>query len=778
MPNRLVRPAAGACATGVLAALATMSAAPPATAAPGRVTPAPASARLFTLNGSWVLASRSPDGRTVGRVLPAPGGSPVQSLMTLTVGASSYAFPAAALPYLGRGLSPDLFQLGALLRTERAGKLPVRLSYRGRRVPAVPGVTVTHASAGTAEGYLTQASAVRFGSALARQDRAGQAGGRYGADGLFARGTSISLAGEPGTGRAATAPATASKTPKQLLKVTASNLAGKPDNGDAVLVANADNSNIFGQNPNLSVQHFSDGVVTYHVPAGPYWAIGIFGGTLTHDAQYYHRLAVLPQFSVTKSTTVHIAERTANSKITMVTPRPATPVSTNFTVDHPGQTGPPIQINFSNDSSGPVGSGPPMPPLWVSPTTRRPTAGGLHVYASQQLAPPSTPAARPGSAAPYWYAVEYRGPNGIIPAQHYRVRNSQLGTVSERYYQASPQRSLIAIDGSLVPSLNGYMNPSPLLTHTPGTLTAYLGGNVPDMTWGGYDITLNNQGDEIAGQDSLFVPHPRRSHTADDWNAYPLHPGVNDNPEPDGWANGMEPSASRIGNTLLLNVTAVGDNEPGHLGIGFGAAGADKVTGRYVIDQNGKQIAGGVAPAPPGGSNEFSTKATLSPQASVVSFGLTVHNSGPAYPLSVATHTVWTWHSSRQPGVRLPGDWYCESTVSGSIYKCAVQPMMTLRYAVRGLSLAGQAPAGRQVVDLTVGHLQLVKPIAVTKATMAVSVNGGKTWRQAKVTGRDGHYRAMFDAPAGAYVMTRSTATDAAGGSVAETITRAYRVAS
>ena len=422
-----------------------------------------------------------------------------------------------------------------------------------------------------------------------------------------------------------------------------------------------------------------------------------------------------------------------------------------------------------------------MPPLWVSPTHRRPTAGSLHVYASQQLAPPSSPpagwAARAGAAPPYWYAVEYRGPDGIIPAQHYRVRRRDLGTVTERYYQASPQRAEIAIDGSLLTSLNGYMNPSPFVARTPASLTAYLGGNVPDMTWGGYAFILNKKGDGIAGQDSVFVAHPPRRHTVDAWNAYPLHPAVNDNPVPRGWANGLVPSASRIGNTLLLNVTPIGDNEPGHLGSGFGAVGTDKVTGRYVIDQNGKRIAGGPAPAAPGGSAEFATKATLTPRASVVSFGLTVRSSGPAHSLSTATHTVWTWHSSRQPGARLPGDWYCEGTASGFIYTCAVQPMMALRYAVRGLSVAGQAPAGRQAVDLTVGHLQLVKPIAVTKVTMAVSLDGGKTWRQARVTGRDGHYRAMFGAPAGAYVMTRTTARDAAGGSVTETITRAYRIA-
>jgi hypothetical protein len=35
----------------------------------------------------------------------------------------------------------------------------------------------------------------------------------------------------------------------------------------------------------------------------------------------------------------------------------------------------------------------------------------------------------------------------------------------------------------------------------------------------------------------------------------------------------------------------------------------------------------------------------------------------------------------------------------------------------------------------------------------------------------------QFTAPAGAYVTLRTSATDAAGGSITETITRAYRIA-
>ncbi|HEX4060392.1 MAG TPA: hypothetical protein VHY58_05140 [Streptosporangiaceae bacterium] len=572
-------------------------------------------------------------------------------------------------------------------------------------------------------------------------------------------------------GRSATQPR--SSGAKQTLTVTATNLAGKPDNGDAVLVANADNSDIFGQNPNVSIQHFSGGVATYHVPAGPYWAIGIFGGTLdSHNEAYYRRLVVLPQFSVTGKTTEHIAEQAATSKITMVTPRPATAVSTNFTIDHPGNTGPPVQLNFSNTTLQPAASNPPVPPLWVSPTTQRPTAGSLHTYASQQLASPA------GPGQPYRYAVEYLNRSGTIPEQRYVVAPKDLATVNERYYQAGRQPVQIALYGSLLTSLNGYMNPAPFLASAPHTLTAYLGGNVPNMTWQGYDLTLNKEGNYAAGKFGEFVPIPPGTHTTQSWNAYPLHPGVNDNPEPNGWANGLQPSALRLGDKLLLNVIPSGDNQPGHSGTGFEHLGSDKISGSYVIDQNGKQIAGGPTPPAQGGSTEFSTKATLSSKPSVVSFGLNVASSGPAFPLSTATHTVWTWHTDQRPGVKLPGDWYCQGTPTGFIDKCVVQPMMTLRYAVAGLALNGQVPAGPEVVNLTVGHLQLVKPIAITKVAMSVSFDGGKTWQPAQVTGHGGAYRAAFTAPAGAYVMTRTHAEDAAGGSVSETITRAFGVAS
>jgi Neuraminidase (sialidase) len=100
--------------------------------------------------------------------------------------------------------------------------------------------------------------------------------------------------------------------------------------------------------------------------------------------------------------------------------------------------------------------------------------------------------------------------------------------------------------------------------------------------------------------------------------------------------------------------------------------------------------------------------------------------------------------------------------------------MMTLRYSVQNMALDGSAPPGLQLVRIFVGHLQHARAARVIRAAMQVSFDGGKTWHHARVVGRDGSYTAVFAAPPGARVTLRTSAADAAGGSVTETITSAY----
>jgi len=173
---------------------------------------------------------------------------------------------------------------------------------------------------------------------------------------------------------------------------------------------------------------------------------------------------------------------------------------------------------------------------------------------------------------------------------------------------------------------------------------------------------------------------------------------------------------------------------------------------------------------------------TVSAKPSVIRFTLNAARSGPAYVLSPRTQTVWTWRSRSQPTATVPQAWYCSYVLVNGQYvarrRCAVQPMMTLDYQVRGLALDGTAPAGPQAIDLTVGHLQLARAARVTGAAAQVSCDGGQRWQRATVTasGR-GLFRIGFRVPGGCGVTLRVSATDAAGGSVTETITRAYAVA-
>jgi hypothetical protein len=104
--------------------------------------------------------------------------------------------------------------------------------------------------------------------------------------------------------------------------------------------------------------------------------------------------------------------------------------------------------------------------------------------------------------------------------------------------------------------------------------------------------------------------------------------------------------------------------------------------------------------------------------------------------------------------------------------------MITLRYLVAGLALDGAAPAGRQRLTIVATHLPLAKAAPITAAGLRVSLDGGKTWRRAAVTGTGhGRFQATFTAPAGSLVTLRASARDGAGGSVTETISRGYAIA-
>jgi hypothetical protein len=686
-------------------------------------------------------------------VLPGASAQLPGSLLGLDLGGVRYEIPQAALPYLGRGLNPDLFRLSSLTRLARGG-LPVTVSYHGR-LPALPGVTITQAGRGRAEGHLAAAGARAFALALARQFRADHARGSYGQDGMFAHGVAIGLAGAP-----ARAAAPAVRSPMHTLTITGTSMAGRPDTGDVVLVMNADNSHLFAD-PIEAQQTFVHGIAKLSVPAGHYWALGIFSSLRPGVF-----LPVLPQFSVFRNTTVHMDGRTADSKLQMVTPRPALQHMASLILIHPTPAGPAEGVQFFTFEN-PI-------PIYASPTTRRPTAGTLQVFPFEQLVSEA-----PGT--PYFYALAYRNTSGLIPRLRYVVKPTSLATVDGRYYSSAKVFGNYFVDPIFprqgIQVANGLIQEGALEIGLPAPrqITEYLTAG-PGIQWTAFYFLLDRG--SLGGQFDVWRPLPAGKQVTQNWNAYPLHEGYNDdlvgtaNPSP--WV----PSAFRAGDTLTLDLNPFSDSVPGHTGVG----GEPFTGGSYQIDENGKQIAAGNPGTQRGFFGEFDTHVPLSPHPGVVRFALSVALTGRSAPkLSPVDQAVWTWRSAHEAGARLPAGWTCLPTGGGIVHpvrSCAAEPMMTLGYGVAGEGLGGSTPPGRQVLHLSVGHIQLAKAAAVTRASVSVSFDGGKTWHPAQVSGHAGHYTAVFTAPAGALVTLRTHATDAAGGSITETITSAYQVAS
>jgi hypothetical protein len=322
------------------------------------------------------------------------------------------------------------------------------------------------------------------------------------------------------------------------------------------------------------------------------------------------------------------------------------------------------------------------------------------------------------------------------------------------------------------------VNPFPVPTRE----TEYMLGD-PAIRW---SDNYSQRGQNLAGgRSDVWRAFHAGEQAAESWNASPLHEGYNANLT--GAANPLlrVPSASRAGDSLTLDVTPFSDSTPGHGGNGgfFGgpALPVNHISGHYEIDENGKVIAAGNPLAgfkEIGLFGEFNAHVTLSPHPSTVRLVLDAAGTGKMFALSTSSHTVWTWRSSHESGARLPAGWTCVSPLQHPRRSCAVEPMMTLGYAVAGLSLSDMAPPGTQTVQVSAGHLQLAAKTAVTRATVAVSFDGGKTWHPAAVAGSNGSYTATFTAPASAKVSLRTSAADAAGGTIAETVINAYQVSS
>jgi len=225
--------------------------------------------------------------------------------------------------------------------------------------------------------------------------------------------------------------------------------------------------------------------------------------------------------------------------------RPAVSQQTSFTLIRSGQAG-------AASSVGWAGTG---VQFWVSPTSRKPTVGGLQAFTSAQLTSPRH------AAVPYVYNLAFAGPAGLIPPQHFIARQASLATVAERYYQDVPSTGAWSTFGGFLAQFQSGVVSTIFPLKLPGRQIQYMSGG-PGIVWSSqyWEFSSSRTGDLFGGQTDTFRTLRAGQRLAEAWNRYPLHPAPNVSLVSSGLFLTL-PSAGRAGNLLVLDSTPFSDNQ-------------------------------------------------------------------------------------------------------------------------------------------------------------------------------------------------------------------------
>jgi hypothetical protein len=705
---------------------------------------------ILLLNGDRMII----DGKSTNFELAGSGFG--AAVTELRLAGRQYAVPDVALPFLAHGLDLSLFDVAAQPGGDTLG---LRITY-SRAVPKLPGVTITRAAGGVATGYLTAAGAVKFGAALARQFAADHGRASYGTDGLFAGSVWISAAGGAAAPSAAKTPGQAPTSPRfpmHTVTVRGLTMAGKPDTGDLVFLYNATNNAIYGD-PYEDPSAFYHGTAKFSVPAGKYWALAWITTVDKKGFATSVRTILEPKIIIKGNAAITMRARSATSELTFTAPKPTTVIGSavQLTVTDP---------HGDEDDFGLFGG--PGFPEWFSPTTQRLAAGTLSETVNAWLTAPASGPAAP-ETAPDMYAGLFANTSGLIGSQHYTLPTAALATVHAVYASDTPTTGGVSLSAFGASGGGGLGLISPV--DVPARVTEHLLTG-PGVVW--QDQYFQSENALGGGQSDVARSLAAGSVTTQDWNVYPLNTPLDSNIPPSAGGSDVSLSATRVGRMLSLDLTPFTDATPGHTGTGYaqGAfASIGAISGSYQIDDNGAKIAAGKI-TPSVFFGPFFDEVKLPAAPSTVSLTLRANRTGPLFPLSTQIADTWAWRSASTPVVSAPSNWYC---ADGS-QACAVQPLLTFGYQVAHIALDGTTPGGPQEVQISVGHQALLPSApAVAKVAAQYSTNGGASWLPASVSGSGATWHASFSAPPGSYVSLRVSAADAAGGTLTETVTRAF----
>lgn len=509
---------------------------------------------------------------------------------------------------------------------------------------------------------------------------------------------------------------------RHTLTVTGLNREGKPAAGAALTIVG----------PRTGIQQDirlgSDGTFRLRLPEDDYTVLGIDDSLAELDGSGTRTgtrtLLAATGIRTDQDRTVTLDGRKAGKVSARVDHRDTTAISTSATLALPGG-----QANDSYSLTAVVGS---KATLYATPTAQAP---GVRYAASTTLTGKD-------SGGAYRYSLRQTHKGGIPADTNPVVHDRQLATVHARYASQGGKR--VTAVRSDQPTNETELMPFIPTLHTalPSRVTEYY-SVAPGLTWTHYlDLfgTTDNRPDGTLPDHDETTAVRRyqagRTYTVD-WNRAPVGPAVY--------------SSTRKGNYLSLDMapyaaTGIGQRLDGSSNFAMEGEGVLSSGGR-VVDRTG----------------DLSNIGFTVRSAAKRRYTLTTRTTRTADWTALGTRSALTWgFTSARP----------RGSTSSAL------PLLTVRTG-GDVDLKSTAPAGRTFrVPLTVQRPTGAARSAVTRLTLRVSYDEGRTWKTVHVTRHGTTGSALLHHPnRTGYASLRISAADKAGNTVTQTVIRAYRIA-
>lgn len=695
---------------------------------------APTDRGVTLITGDSIRVRRDSRGRTTLQGLPAARNGVGAAFQTISTPTHTYVIPNSARPYLGRFLDPALFDVS----TPAGARIPIRITYAGPSAPTVPGVTITSTTAGAASGYLTPASARRFGAALAAQ---------YVTDAKAHFPSRTNLFGATRVSAETSAPPVASPHyPMRTLIIKVLDDHGAPLASGFATVFNTDDFTRF-----FSFAMVVDGEARLSVPTGHYGLDTAFSTLDVAGNITGFGVVTKSDYLVSGQNQVLTLDgRTANVPLSIRTPRSAVQSSAEFDLTRRDAAG------TGSTTGGYTIFGPGT--ILVAPAKPL-TSGTLSSSASWNLT------GTPLSGTPYAYFLHFPDVPGIPANQDYSITNPQVATFKSRFYVDVAPRAGGIITYPMFPNAafsGGWSTAVPL----PSNLISYVNA-APGAVWfttmfGSPDPFTNPFAGAIDDGPRLA---PAGTTDAADWGRGPALPNVPVETNGNAASFGFDCPTCRTANQMQIVLALATDSTPGHVRETFSSIDGTPVA-RLRIYRNGSLISDAA------NTGFASVKA---PGTSATYRVLGEVDRGPSLALqSLKTTTDITFRSAAGQGGALPATWTCSLGVD-----CTVLPLLQTAVTLP-TSLTGAVPVGTSSINLTVSHIQGAPASAITSGSVQLRRPGGLWTTLPSTALGNGSYRATLrttSADAQTSFDLRVTATDSTGGVIVQTATAAFAVA-